>query len=211
MRTPKIEALYRLIDWLNARSKTTSLRHPSLENQQITKLGLDDSDLGDNPWLSGFIEADGNFYSAFDLNSEGVAGLVRHYMRISKKTTYGKSGSESTENNSNLGVMDKLKDFLDVKNVTSRKRIKENYTETSYEVRTSKISSCEILINYLSKYPLFSSKHQDYLSRCEIHELRVSKKYKTIEGTARLIFLKNSMNTLRTKFNWDSLNRFYTI
>lgn len=49
MRTPKIEALYRLIDWLNARSKTTSLRHPSLENQQITKLGLDDSDLGDNP------------------------------------------------------------------------------------------------------------------------------------------------------------------
>ena len=119
MRTPKIEALYRLIDWLNARSKTTSLRHPSLENQQITKLGLDDSDLGDNPWLSGFIEADGNFYSAFDLNSEGVAGLVRHYMRISQKTTYGKSGSESTENNSNLGVMDKLKDFLDVKNVTS--------------------------------------------------------------------------------------------
>lgn len=40
-------------------------------------------------------------------------------MRISQKTTYGKSGSESTENNSNLGVMDKLKDFLDVKNVTS--------------------------------------------------------------------------------------------
>lgn len=159
MRTPKIEALHRLIDWLNARSETTS---PEIENQQISKLGLDDSNLGDNPWLSGFIEADGNFYSGFDLNSEGIAGLVRHYMRIS--TTYGKSDDKPTENNSNLGIMDKIRDFLGVKNVSEIKRIKENYIETSYEVRTSKISSSEILIDYLSKYPLFSSKHQDYLA-----------------------------------------------
>jgi hypothetical protein len=32
MRTPKIEALYRLIDWLNARPKS---------NSKIIKLGLD--------------------------------------------------------------------------------------------------------------------------------------------------------------------------
>ena len=53
MRTPKIEALHRLIDWLNARSTDMS---------KLSKLGLDNSSLGSNSWLSGFIESDGNFY-----------------------------------------------------------------------------------------------------------------------------------------------------
>lgn len=46
MRTPKIEALYRLIDWLNAR----------LYNKlELPKLDIDNSSLGSNPWLTGFI------------------------------------------------------------------------------------------------------------------------------------------------------------
>jgi hypothetical protein len=39
MRTPKIEALHRCIDWLNARSTSS----------QLIKLGLDTSPLGNNP------------------------------------------------------------------------------------------------------------------------------------------------------------------
>lgn len=49
MRTPKIEALHRIIDWLNARSiylKLPSQNIPEL----LTKLTLDTSPLGDNPW-----------------------------------------------------------------------------------------------------------------------------------------------------------------
>jgi hypothetical protein len=40
MRTPKIEALYRLIDWLNAKYK---------DKPEIVKLGLDSTSLGSNP------------------------------------------------------------------------------------------------------------------------------------------------------------------
>ena len=64
MRTPKIEALYRLIDWFNNRKN---------KNESLLKLGLDTSNLGSNAWLSGFIEADGNFYCGFNRNSEGIA------------------------------------------------------------------------------------------------------------------------------------------
>lgn len=70
MRTPKIEALHRLIDWLNARS-----------NVKLPKLGLDNTSLGSNPWLSGFIESDGNFYCRFDLSPKGIAKIVKCYMR----------------------------------------------------------------------------------------------------------------------------------
>jgi hypothetical protein len=42
MRTPKIEALNRLIDWLNTKSINN-------ENLNILKLGLDNSSLNSNP------------------------------------------------------------------------------------------------------------------------------------------------------------------
>ena len=72
-----------------------------------------------------------------------------------------------------------------------------------------KKESCDLLINYLSIYPLFSSKYQDYLDWQKVHEIRKAKSYTSIEGTSKLILLKNSMNTKRIQFNWDSLNKFY--
>lgn len=61
------------IDWLNARLD---------EKSKIIKLGLHNSSLGNNPWLTGFIEAYGNFYCGFDLNG-GIAEAVKTYMRVS--------------------------------------------------------------------------------------------------------------------------------
>lgn len=179
----------------------------------MPKLGLDCSPLGNNPWFTGFIESDGNFYCNFDLNPEGVAVAIKCYMRISQnqmyKTTSGTLPVDVAVNNSNFPIMEKIREFLDVKTVTEIKRIKKDYVELAYEVRTTKKTSCDLLINYLSAYPLFSSKHQDFLDWREIHRIRLSREYKTIEGTSKLISLKNSMNTKRTQFNWDSLDSFY--
>ena len=46
MRTPKINQLYNLINYINARGFN------------IKKLPLDNSSLNSNAWLSGFIDAD---------------------------------------------------------------------------------------------------------------------------------------------------------
>jgi LAGLIDADG endonuclease len=197
MRTPKINALHRLIDWLNIKST---------DGFKLSKLSLDNSSLGSNPWLSGFIEADGNFYCEFKLNSKGIATLIKDYMRISQKQSYK---STISNDNSNFYIMDKIREFLNVKNVTKIKRNKPNYIELSYEVRTTKKLSCDILINYLTKFSLFSSKNLDFLNWSEVHQLRISRQYKYLDGTSKLISLKNSMNTKRTQFNWDSLNKFY--
>ena len=120
MRTPKIEALYRLIDWLNKN-----------RNSNITKLPLDNSPLSDNAWLSGFIEADGNFYSSF--NVKGIAEGLRHYMKISQKSIYNdKNSNILTENNTNLNIMETIREFLKVKNVYEIKRTKEKYLELGW-------------------------------------------------------------------------------
>jgi len=89
MRTPKIEALHRLIDWLNARTT---------DGFKIYKLGLDNSWLGSNPWLSGFIESDGNFYCEFKLNSEEIATIIKGYMRVTQKQSYKKTTTISKNN-----------------------------------------------------------------------------------------------------------------
>lgn len=201
MRTPKIEALHRLIDWLNIKVNN---------DYKISKLEIDKSSLGSNPWFAGFIEAYGNFYCNFVLNSKGIAETINNYMRISQKQTYDNIINIPVENNSNLQIMEKIREFLEVKNVNVIKIINKGYIELSYEVRTTKKTSCDILINYLSIYPLFSSKLQDFLDWREFYNIRLSRKYKTIEGTSKLISLKNSMNTKRTQFNWSSLNNFYS-
>lgn len=130
-------------------------------------------------------------------------------MRISQKYYYKIDNELPEDKNSNFNIMEEIRFFLNVKNVTEIKRVKENYTEFAYEVRTVKKESCDLLINYLTNYPLFSSKHQDYLDWQKAHNIRITKSYKTIEGTSNLIFIKNSMNTKRTQFNWDPLNKFY--
>jgi LAGLIDADG endonuclease len=114
--------------------------------------------------LSGFIEADGNFYCGFNLTKKNTANNLKSYLRISQKRSYENDFYKLTNNNSNLLIMDKIREFLNIKKVSEIKRIKKDFIELSYEIRTSKKLSCEIITNYLSIYPLFSSKNQDFLS-----------------------------------------------
>ena len=112
MRTPKIEALYRLIDWLNNKSKTGIV---------LPKLGLDKSSLGSNPWLAGFIDSDGNFYCGFYFTSKGIAKIVKCYMRISQKILYKLNSELPEDQNSNKKIMEKIQKMLDNKEIEYEK------------------------------------------------------------------------------------------
>ena len=70
-------------------------------------------------------------------------------MRISQKRLYKLNSNISEDNNSNFYIMDKIREFLCVKNVIEIQRTKTNYIELAYAVRTTKKLSCDILINYL--------------------------------------------------------------
>lgn len=77
MRTPKMEALHRLIEWFNNKYDTN-----------IPLLGMDTEPLNNSSWLSGFLEADGSFYFNYKLNKDGIPIGIVYYLRISQKQTF---------------------------------------------------------------------------------------------------------------------------
>ena len=99
--------------------------------------------LSKDGWLTGFIEADGSFHCGFDFNVNGLANRVRCYMTLSQKQIYSAKleTSLAEKDNSNFYFMEKIKEFLDVKTVNKIKRIKQDYIEEAYVVRTNKKSS----------------------------------------------------------------------
>lgn len=95
MRTPKIKALLKLIDWLN-------LKHKDIN---IDKKPLDTSSLASNAWLSGFIEADGHFAVRTTVTAK--------YSRIECKFELCQRQIDHN-GNSNLYFLEEIAEFISV-------------------------------------------------------------------------------------------------
>lgn len=198
MRTPKIEALHRLILWFNIKN-----------NSSIPLLDFDTVPLKDSSWLSGMLEADGSFYLNWKYNKNDMPIAITYYLRISQKQTYTRK-LDSSLNESNLQFMDKIAKSLNT-NVTSIVRDKSNYTEKAYEVRTDTIDSRLQLFNYLNNYPLFGYKYYSQIYLYKIHNLVIEKEYKTFDGKNKLLEYSNLMKYDTTKDNtWEHLSNFYS-
>ena len=198
-RTPKIEALHRLIHWLNEYNKF----------ERLDLLSLDNSNLLSNAWLAGFSDCDSNFLVTFTTQS-GIAKNIQLTYRLSQRQNYHRASEFGT---SYLPILTKISQSFNTKLVSfERSRINVNtkysFIELGYLVTVKSLSSRNELIKYFSRFSLLSSKRLDYLDWVESHELVLSKKHKTIEGTSKLIELKNSMNTKRSYFNWDHLDAY---
>ena len=176
-RTPKIEQMHKLIDWMN---KKHSLN--------IEKLPLDNSSLLNNNWLAGFIDADGSFYIRYSLKQ------IICKFALEQRMIYPK-----TQNSYNKIIND-ICESLNVK-VATRTRLKGSY----YLIKVENQKSIKMLINYLNKYTLLSSKHLDFLDWNNAFNQIITKNHFTDEGKMIIYSAKNRMNDKRTFFNWDHL------
>lgn len=86
-----------------------------------------------------------------------------------------------------------------------------NRHNKDYLIRTTSKKSNDILVNYLTKYPLFSSKYLDYLNWLNVYNLYNPRLTHTKENIEIILKNKNYMNNNRKYFNWEHLNKFYTI
>ena len=188
MRTPKIYALYNLIDWLNLK----------FEEINIHKKPLNISPLSSNSWLSGFIEADGHF------SVRTTAALK--YSKVECKFELSQRQLDHN-NRSTLNFLETIASFL----LTSVKVVKSTKTKPEYRIRTTSLNGNLILENYLNTFPLFSSKYLDYVDWLKVLEHFKNGRCKHKDTIGKVIPIKSSMNDSRIFFTWDHLNKFYNL
>jgi hypothetical protein len=99
-------------------------------------------------------------------------------------------------------ILSQICSFLNVK-LAIRDRL--NHKNPIYIIRVENQASVQILIDYLNKYPLLSSKRMDFKDWEKSFSLIVEKKHLTEQGKEIILAAKNSMNDKRTNFNWDYL------
>jgi LAGLIDADG endonuclease/Cytochrome C and Quinol oxidase polypeptide I len=186
LRTPKINQVNKLIDWINKK-----------QNRNDKYLILCKNSLDADSWLAGFIDADGSFHIRYTTLSTGLKERIAMTFTLEQRLSDPISGI-SYEN-----IMLSLAQFLHIK-VNKRVQKKTN-NEYWRIVSTSKLS-LNILINYLSTNTLLSSKYLDYKDWKKAALLFISGTHTLVENKKIIISLKNGMNNKRTIYTWDHLN-----
>lgn len=102
--------------------------------------------------------------------------------------------------------MSSLAKFIGLKLYENYRKELEGYLE--YAVRTNNKKSNEILISYLERYSLFSSKYNNYQVYREVFYMIMKKEHLTSVGKNKIRLEKEEMNNKRSKFNWDHLLKF---
>lgn len=187
MRTPKINALYRLIDWLNMRF-----------DLNIEKKDKDISNIDSNSWLAGFIDADGHFSVR--------TTTVSKYPKIECKFEISQRQNDHNNEN-NYEFLNLIAEFL----FTSVKETRVDNPKPEYRVRTTSLKGNLALVNYIENYPLFSSKYLNYQDWRKVLVFFENKNHTNPESIKTIIEIKSKMNNRRTEFNWDHLGKFYNL
>lgn len=214
MRTPKIEAVNRTIDWINnyiIQSKTKIIQRSTriilFRIKILNSKPLDNSPIESNAWLSGFTDADGNFSINLHKRTNKNSTRVQLYYRLEINQNYHKTSmytdASIIHEGSFFPIMSKIGLYLGV-TVYSKSRIIKDKIFYSFTVMShNKLSNANICL-YFNKYPLMSSKNLDYkdweylLNLQNLNNLTSSYLDQTIK-------IKTNFNKTRTTFTWDHL------
>jgi hypothetical protein len=161
-------------------------------NANIRKLPISNLDLSTDAWLTGFIDADGNF-----------ATNIKNRKNKKKKNRMHRLNVWFILKQVNLTSL--FVNLLPQTYVSSLAQPHINVVRKQYNIEITSAKSKTILRAYLDKFPLLSSKYLDYKDWCTVDDLIISNMQFIQEETVRQI--KSKMIS-RTKFNWEHLNEF---
>ena len=157
------------------------------KNLKIPKLPINCNSLYEDSWFSGFIDADGNFYIRFSNKQIGCRFTLEQRMicpisNLSYEELFNK-------------IKEEFKCNLYIK-----------YLKNYYIIKIENQTNNKLLINYLNKYPLYSSKYLDYLNYSKAFYNILNKYHLNSNGKNYIYNLKINMNDKRTIFDWKHLN-----
>lgn len=179
MKTPKIYSLYNLIDWYNSNNSALSIK----------KKELDSSSVQSTPWLSGFIDADGHFLVRTTIISKNNYPKIQCRFELVQRQVDHKG-------HNNYEYLNIIAKYL----FTEVKQTKLNTPNLQYRISTSGLKSNHALENYLAVFPLFSSKHLNYLDWLKVLVLFKLGKFNHKLNMKNVLEIKSNMNDKRTMF-----------
>lgn len=186
LRTPKLEQLEALINWLNKNHNTNILLLPVCESSFLC-----------DAWLSGFVDADGSFSVQYLKKENALIRKISCRLRIEQRMF------DPSSKVSYYSVLNNIATFL-LCNLLTRKQ--KSTGNIYYTLTASSLQSLKIIISYFNKYPLYSSKHLDYKDWEVVAKLRLNNEHYSENGLAKVELAKYSMNNCRSFFNWHHLN-----
>lgn len=199
-RTSKIEALHRLITWLNNKTCDEA-------SKNIAYLGIDQTDIKNNSWLSGFTDADGNFaLSIVNLSLNSIR--VQQQFRLEIRQSYHRTVEARLGGESYFSILSKISEYFET-SLLSRTRTQQDKIYYSFMAIAHNSKSHDLAIAYFDRYPLFSSKRLNYLDWKKVRELVKRKEHLTEKGLNEIKTIKGNYNSKRVTFNMDYLSSFY--
>ena len=198
MRTPKIEALHRAINWINEK-----------DNTSIPCLDLDLSSLDCNSWLSGFTDADGSFsITVYNRKKNGVflRTSVQTFFRIEVKQNYSRQIPPNKGGGTYFNILSEIAAFFSV-NLYTRIRKKEDKVYYAFMAIAHNSRSHEIVRKYFDSFPLYSSKYLAYKDWCLVQDLHRENLNKNKLDKIKTI--KNNFNIKRKVLDFSHLDSLY--
>lgn len=190
LRTPKVNQLYLLIDWLNKN-----------HNANIRKLPLNTGNLNNNGWLAGFIDADGSF--SIQHTKKETGALKR---KISCRLRIEQRMLDPKTQTSYFDILTEIAKFLQC-NLLTRKQLSTG--NQYYILAASSRKSILVILNYLELFPLFSSKYLDWVDWSNAARLIMENLHYSESGIIRIGSLKSKMKNQRSEFNSDHLVKLH--
>lgn len=214
LRTPKIIKFNQLIIWLNQKY-----------NYNIPIYSPDISNLNENGWLAGFIDADGGFKIRYTekLLCEKTYKVLRKgrievrfaleqrkELNVNYPINFGICKAEAdyfSNINSYANIMLQIYSFFGIStNLRQSTHSVCGVDKTYYIVEVTSLTKLNKLIQYLKTYPLLTAKRNDYDDWVKAYKLMHDNKHLTESGKLLIKQIKSNMNRKRGVFNWDHLN-----
>jgi hypothetical protein len=203
LRTPKFIKFNELIVWLNDKFNYNIITHSP-----------DTSDLNENGWLAGFIDADGGFKVRYseklicDKTSKVLRkGRIEVRFSLEQRKKLNSDSSlldiESNKNNSYEAIMLQIYSFFGIS--TNLRLSTHNVDKTYFIVEVSSLTKLNKLIQYLETYPLLSAKRNDYDDWVKVYKLMLDINNLPDSGKLLIKQIKSNMNRKREVFNWNHL------
>lgn len=178
LRTPKNRRFNDLINFINKKYYLTIPESP-----------LNNTNLEENSWFTGFTEADGHFGIKYTENKSKSETRKRSISEnISLRFRLDQRAYDKPTSSDMRPFMEDLASFLSC-------NLKSYTNNSKFEILSlyvSSISNIKLIINYFNKYPLIGNKLNEFKKWEIVYSMIISKEHLTEKGRLKIKALKKS-------------------